>query len=381
MKDDRKNRAIVIASLFGLAFACVASMQLSELILDRITTSVQHRSLPGRLVQESAEQTSYRPNYDILGRSRHLRSDGGVLKTFEQAAGDVWMSTVQIMSAKRQLSLGLIVDSNGWVITKASQLATEQLDCRLADGTRVPASLMHINHELDLALLKINRAKLPTAVWHDGSDIRVGGWLATTTCSSKMPVGIGVVSVGPRRIPSTKAVLGVSLGDADEGALVSMVIPGGGAYQAGIEEGDVIVSIDGSYLNSKEALLRKIATLRAGQRVTIGVNRRDNSLSMDAQLMDLSANLFDPTEMEVNGTVSARASGFPRVFQHDTVLAPHQCGGPVVDTQGRVVGLNIARAGRVTSYALPLDVLVPAIREMLLVANSRLVAEEIKAKR
>ncbi len=381
MKVDRKNRAVAVASFFGFAFVCIAAMQLSDLVLDMYSTSSMQQALTGRLVQESTEQTNYRPNYDILGRSPHLRSDGGVLRVFEQAAGDVWKSTVQIMSAKRQLALGLIVDSNGWVITKASQLGTEQLDCRLSDGTRIPANLMHINHELDLALLKINRSNLPAAVLHEGSNVHVGGWLATTTSSSKMPVGIGVVSVGPRRIPSTKAVLGVSLGDADEGALVSMVVPGGGAYQAGIEEGDVIVSIDGSYLDSKEALLRKIATLRAGQRVTIGVTRKDNSLSMDAQLMDLSANLFDPTEMEVNGNVSARASGFPKVFQHDTVLAPHQCGGPVVDTQGRVVGINIARAGRVTSYALPLDVLVPAIREMLVVANSRPVAEEIKAGR
>jgi S1-C subfamily serine protease len=196
-----------------------------------------------------------------------------------------------------------------------------------------------------------------------------------------MPLGIGVVSVAPRRIPPTKAVLGVSLGDAEEGALVSMVVPGGGAYHAGIEEGDVIVSIDGTFLDSKEALLRKIATLRAGQRVTIGVTRNENSLTLDAQLMDLSANLFDPTEMEVNGNVSARASGFPRVFQHDTVIAPHQCGGPLVDTHGHVVGVNIARAGRVTSYALPVDVLVPAVREMLLAVNSRPVAEGIKAKR
>ncbi len=381
MKDDRKKQAFAVASFFGLAFVCIATIQLSDLLLDLCSTSNMQHALTGRLVQESTEQTNFRPNYDILGRSQHLRSDGGVLRVFEQAAGDAWKSTVQVMSAKRQLSLGLIVDSNGWVVTKASQLVTEQLDCRLSDGTRISANLMHINHELDMALLKINRSNLPAVVWHEGSSVRVGGWLATPTSSSKIPVGIGVVSVGPRRIPSTKAVLGVSLGDADAGALVSMVVPGGGAYQAGIEEGDVIVSIDGSYLDSKEALLRKIATLRAGQRVTIGVTRRDNSLSMDAQLMDLSANLFDPTEMEVNGNVSARASGFPKVFQHDTVLAPNQCGGPVVNTQGRVVGINIARAGRVTSYALPLDVLVPAIREMLVVANSRPVAEEIKARR
>jgi S1-C subfamily serine protease len=34
-------------------------------------------------------------------------------------------------------------------------------------------------------------------------------------------------------------------------------------------------------------------------------------------------------------------------------LQPKDCGGPLVDTEGRAVGINIARALRVTTYALP----------------------------
>ncbi|MEX2027294.1 MAG: S1C family serine protease, partial [Pirellulaceae bacterium] len=40
-------------------------------------------------------------------------------------------------------------------------------------------------------------------------------------------------------------------------------------------------------------------------------------------------------------------------IQHDTVLKPSECGGPIVDLSGKVVGINIARGGRVESYALP----------------------------
>jgi serine protease Do len=29
------------------------------------------------------------------------------------------------------------------------------------------------------------------------------------------------------------------------------------------------------------------------------------------------------------------------------------CGGPLVNLDGKAIGLNIARAGRVTTYALP----------------------------
>ena len=55
----------------------------------------------------------------------------------------------------------------------------------------------------------------------------------------------------------------------------------------------------------------------------------------------------------LGGKLSVRRFGFPLAFQHDTVLRPSDCGGPVVDLDGRVVGFNIARAGRTESYALP----------------------------
>ena len=35
------------------------------------------------------------------------------------------------------------------------------------------------------------------------------------------------------------------------------------------------------------------------------------------------------------------------------MLQPWLCGGPLVNLDGEAIGLNIARAGRVTTYALP----------------------------
>ena len=81
--------------------------------------------------------------------------------------------------------------------------------------------------------------------------------------------------------------------------------------------------------------------------------------------MDLNHSLLDPTEMEVNGEISARSTGFQKVIQHDSVLAPNECGGPIIDVYGNAIGINIARAGRVSSYAIPAKVVVPAVAEML----------------
>jgi serine protease Do len=55
----------------------------------------------------------------------------------------------------------------------------------------------------------------------------------------------------------------------------------------------------------------------------------------------------------IASSLSRRAAGFELAIQHDTVLQPWQRGGPLVNLEGKAVGLNIARAGRVASYALP----------------------------
>jgi hypothetical protein len=61
---------------------------------------------------------------------------------------------------------------------------------------------------------------------------------------------------------------------------------------------------------------------------------------------------------------SLRREGFPIVFAHDGCLRPEQCGGPVVDLAGRMVGLNIARADTTRTLAIPADVLQKVIAEL-----------------
>ena len=68
---------------------------------------------------------------------------------------------------------------------------------------------------------------------------------------------------------------------------------------------------------------------------------------------------------QMGSMTSQRAEDFELVIQHDTVLQNWQCGGPLMNLDGKAVGLNIARAGRVASYALPASVLKPAIARLI----------------
>jgi serine protease Do len=46
------------------------------------------------------------------------------------------------------------------------------------------------------------------------------------------------------------------------------------------------------------------------------------------------------------------------------VIRPSDCGGPLVDLDGKVLGINIARAGRVETWALPGDVIQPILKDL-----------------
>ena len=63
--------------------------------------------------------------------------------------------------------------------------------------------------------------------------------------------------------------------------------------------------------------------------------------------------------------ISQRHNDFPVILQHDSVLHPHHCGGPLVDLSGKVIGVNIARAGRSETYAIPADVLLPLFYDLM----------------
>jgi serine protease Do len=244
--------------------------------------------------------------------------------------------------------------------------------CRLYDYRELAANVVTRIADLDLALLRVSASELPTATWADSMPLK-GNWVATADLKH-VPSSVGVVSAGVQRIKPRRSVLGVNLADSTEGAAISHVLLGTGAYDAGLRVGDNIYEVNGVAVKSHDGFIDVIKSASGGDLVTLKVTRAERKLEMQARLMDLTDELLDDTEMEVNGRVSARATGFERVFPHDTVLKPNQCGGPLVNLDGEVVGINIARAGRVTSYALPYDIVKPLVESV--VAEAKLVSRK-----
>jgi S1-C subfamily serine protease len=68
------------------------------------------------------------------------------------------------------------------------------------------------------------------------------------------------------------------------------------------------------------------------------------------------------SQMErMGGPISNVRDSFTRVIQTDMRPKPNQIGGPVVDLQGRVIGITMARADRTRSFVMP----AAAIEELL----------------
>jgi serine protease Do len=301
---------------------------------------------------------------DRLFVPRWRLTDGPQMRAaFREVIQDAARATVCVHCDGNHKALGAIVRPDGWVVTKATPLCGK-LSVILADGRQFPAVSMGESGPHDLALLKIDAADLPALDLTAAAEPEVGSWLASVG-RARDPVAVGVVSVGERAIPAQPGILGVQLEDVDP--LVVMVFPESAADEAGIEPHDRIVSVSGAKTPSREKLKEVVAAFNPGDEVTVVVEREGRQIELQAKLGGQFPGMMGRSEFQnsLGGKLSVRRFGFPRAIQHDTVLQPSDCGGPVVDLDGRLVGFNIARAGRTESYALPAAAVDDVVRTLM----------------
>jgi len=287
-----------------------------------------------------------------------------VKNAFRDAVRAPIKSTVRVLSGGRRVALGAIVGADGYVLTKASEVK-QDIECQLFDGRRLKAEIIGTQDEYDLALLKIDAKDLPSIEWSDSEPPPVGSWLATPGLET-IPISIGVVSVAPREIAERVPVLGIILEDSEKGPKVHRVVPDSNAAKAGIIENDIITHLDDKREESRDGLIKAIRQHRPGDKVRLRILRGKRELTVDAELGELAQLTHGKEYFQfgLGGRLSQRRAGFPVALQHDTVLQPNQCGGPLVDLDGKTVGINIARANRVASYALPASAVKPLVDQL-----------------
>jgi serine protease Do len=298
------------------------------------------------------------------------RLDARVLASFRDVVAEPAKSTVQIYCDGYRAALGTVVREDGYVVTKSSELKGK-IECLLhgrRQNERLAATVVANDAALDLTVLKIDAKDLPAIHWADAAPT-VGSWLATPGMDpDNDPVSIGVVSVAARKIDAPAGALGISLANREGVAQIQDVVPGNAADKAGLKGRDIIAKVNGKEMTSQQQLVDTIKSYMPGEKVELLIKRGDQELTITATLGS-RAQLFhgDRAEFQNNlgGPLSERRAGFALAIQHDSILKPAECGGPIVDLDGKAVGINIARAGRVESYALPAGLVRETVDKLL----------------
>jgi serine protease Do len=293
-----------------------------------------------------------------------------MMAAFKTVAEQANPSTVRIFCDKKWCALGTVVDAQGYIFTKASELKGK-IECQFHDQQRLPAKIVGYDRKLDLAMLQVERTDLKPVVWGNENEATLGSWLVTagwrdSVGSNLRPMTIGTVSANTRAIPRSNGGLGVELQATPTGAGIRKVLPRSAAEKAGLLTNDIITHVGDKELHHFNELQKAIFAFDPGDEVQLVVKRGDETLNLTVVLGSFQQ-IIEGERAEfqnsLGGRLSQRRAGFARVLQHDTVLDPEQCGGPILNLEGQTVGMNIARAGRVESYALAASVIQPLIAD------------------
>jgi len=291
---------------------------------------------------------------------REAKEFGGLLAVVKPVAAKAARATVtfyQHDNANKPIALGTTVTEDGLVLTKASEVMGRKLNARLGSGRIVKGKVVGVLASTDLALVRLDANRLPFVRFSE-FDAPLGSFFCAPAADGSI-LSIGVKAVKSRRIDARQAgYLGVMIKDeAAGGVRITQVLPGSPAESAGLKENDVIRRVDRLIIGDTDDLMRAIGDVRPGFSVDLRYIRGGKYLLEKVRLANRADADVDELVMNISefmgGDLSAHRSHYPAVIQHDLTLKPNQCGGPLVDLEGRVVGINIARAGRTKTYAVP----------------------------
>ena len=292
-----------------------------------------------------------------------LRNGKLIRQVFGKVAAQAREWTCEIFVDNKTVAYGTIVDSNGLIITKASEIASDSCVCVFSDGSEALATLLAVDSENDLALLGVPKRNLVPVKWST-RDLKVGRFVASMT-SDKEPTAIGIVSVPERAIPRQRSSLGVSFGDNEDGLVFSRVFSNSAAAKFGLLKGDKLISIGNNKILKLAEVREIFSKLHPGEFVSLKVERDEKELEVKVRMGDIkSTNTKEFMTSLLMGRVNDRRGGFSKVIQHDAPLLKYECGGPLIGSDGLAIGVNIARADRVESFAIPADLVKKTVEQL-----------------
>ncbi len=295
---------------------------------------------------------------------RSLRNAGEVQAAFRDKVAAAAKSTVRILVDGVPAAMGCVVRDDGLIVTKASLIGDGQLFVKAADGEAIPADRMGVAEEFDLLMLKPRSGHFQPVRFAETAP-PVGKLIAVPQPDGDI-LAVGMVTLETGRAtlrrrgpepPEPSAFMGVRVRPRNEGGLLIFepVDEKSPAGKAGLTEGDTLRSIDNTPVNQVEELLRVLARHKPGDQLSMTIERDGVEKTGEITLgtRDAANRRRNPIDQWGGGNFSKQRYNFPEVVTHDAYIQPLDCGGPVVTSDGDVIGINIARALRVATYAVP----------------------------
>ncbi len=276
----------------------------------------------------------------------------------EASASAVW-----VWSGGRMISLGTVIGDGHRILTKWSQIAFARGALQVVDGHRreATATVVGVYEDDDLALLEVveEDVTFTPVEWGTGESPSLGRFLISADPEGAARMGVVAVEERILRL-SNQPFFGVVLENSDtgEGVRIAEIDESGGADDAGLRIGDVLLSADGVEMNAPFDLRPVLEGKSPGDAVEVEFRRGDQKQTVEVVLGDKSKYKKIPegrlrVMRSMGGPISLRGEDFPVVIQTDMQLRPEQCGGPVVDLDGDVIGLSISRTDRTRSFIIP----------------------------
>ncbi len=284
-----------------------------------------------------------------------------VVAAFEGPRAVLQTSSAVIADGRKEAAYGVVISPNGHILTKASEvLEVKSLVVTVDKTVFKDAKILMIDPTWDVALLKVDAQGLIPVSYAPTSELPQGTWVVANGATSRTVrrALAGIISAKPREIPAAGgAALGVILKAKAKTLEISEVNEKSGAKEAGLMKGDVILSIDGTRVRKIEDVGAALKDKKAGSVVKLVYRRDKVETTVDVRLA-VRGEMFTEQESrndQMSGDFSPRRSGFPRVIQDDILGSRKVQGGPLLDLDGRCVGMNIARANRAESFAIPVE--------------------------
>lgn len=261
----------------------------------------------------------------------------------------------------RAICTATIVGEDGYVLIKASEVPEiAKTRIKFSDGRTADLREVHRETRLDLVLAQaIGITGLRPVSFGSGRSLPLGQWLCSVA-DADTETRIGIVSAKFRRIPGTGAALGIRMDEksAKEGKGVRIIgiASESPAEVAGLQEDDVLINIAGESVAEFRRVHDIVNKRQPGEIIDIRYLRKNKEATCRVRLASRTKVLQNwEGEDFANGGISLRSDNFPEVLQHDIPLLPSDMGGPIATLEGKIVGINIARVDRVTTFALPVE--------------------------